>query len=173
MNAPPELFFNCHDTKFVGGTTRLVLAGAIKPRTEGNEGNEGLRSSLIRWPYQVGKIQNRLDNGQRQSPTAADDGKRPRRRGQSFYSMESSRLIARCSPFAFFLLCGFAAWREILFVACSQTAPHMRDPDPAQRVVFRFTWDNRVNREKIAMKISCTYPNRSPSCLLALYAEFT
>jgi hypothetical protein len=49
---------------------------------------------MIWRPYQVGKIQNRLDNGRGLSPTAADDGKRLMRRRQSFYSLDSSRLIA-------------------------------------------------------------------------------
>ncbi len=40
LNVPLGLLFNFHDVKLVDGISRLVLPGANKPGTEGNEGNE-------------------------------------------------------------------------------------------------------------------------------------
>jgi hypothetical protein len=40
LNVALELLFNFHEDKLVDGISRLVLPGANKPRTEGNEGNE-------------------------------------------------------------------------------------------------------------------------------------
>jgi hypothetical protein len=40
LNVPLGLLFNFHEVKRVDGRSRLVLPGANKPGTEGNEGNE-------------------------------------------------------------------------------------------------------------------------------------
>jgi hypothetical protein len=40
LNVPLGLLFNFHEVKLVDGISRLVLPGANKPGTEGNEGNE-------------------------------------------------------------------------------------------------------------------------------------
>jgi GxxExxY protein len=40
LNVPLGLLFNFHEFKLVDGISRLVLPGANKSRTEGNEGNE-------------------------------------------------------------------------------------------------------------------------------------
>ena len=40
LNVPLGLLFNFNEVKLVDGISRLVLPGANKPRTEGNEGNE-------------------------------------------------------------------------------------------------------------------------------------
>ncbi len=40
LNVPLGLLFNFHEVKLVDGMSRLILPGANKPRTEGNEGNE-------------------------------------------------------------------------------------------------------------------------------------
>jgi hypothetical protein len=39
LNVPLGLLFNFHQSRLVDG--RLILPGANKSRTEGNEGNEG------------------------------------------------------------------------------------------------------------------------------------
>ena len=40
LNVPLGLLFNFHEVTLVDGMSRLILPGANKPRTEGNEGNE-------------------------------------------------------------------------------------------------------------------------------------
>jgi GxxExxY protein len=40
LNIPLGLLLNFQELKLVDGISRLVLPGANKPRTEGNEGNE-------------------------------------------------------------------------------------------------------------------------------------
>ena len=72
-----------------------------------------------------------------------------------------------------FSFCGFAALRETVSYSLRATVSRMRDGDLASRVIIRFTRDNRLKQEKFGAKISCTYPNHSPSCLLALYAKLT
>ena len=72
------------------GTSRFLKTG----RTGGAVGHRGFQKHLTQQPGFFRPLEPALDNGRRLSPTAADDGKRLRRRGQSFYSLDSSRSIA-------------------------------------------------------------------------------
>jgi len=73
LNLPLGLLFDFHEVKPVAGISRLLLAGANEPRTEGREGNEAREPSLRRRLEKARKSQDRLDHGLRLSPTGAAD----------------------------------------------------------------------------------------------------